>query len=46
MFCYQRNFSNPTQPVDEAQFYALVRATEWGEKIDKYRETGDAAIKR
>ena len=46
MFCYQRNFSNPTQPVDEAQFYALVRATEWNEKIDKYRETGDAAIKR
>ena len=46
MFCYQRNFSNPTQPVDEAQFYALVRATEWNEKIEKYRETGDAAIKR
>ena len=46
MFCYQKNFSNPTQPVDEAQFYALVRATEWGEKIDKYRETGDAALKR
>ena len=46
MFCYQRNFSNPTQPVDEAQFCALVRASEWGEKIDKYRETGDAAIKR
>ena len=25
-FCYQKNFSNPTLPVDEAQFYALVRA--------------------
>ena len=33
-------------PVDEAQFYALVRGTEWGEKIDKFRETGDQAIKR
>ena len=46
MFCYQKNFSNPTQPVDEAQFYALVRATQWNENIDKYRETGDAALKR
>ena len=45
-FCYQKNFSNPTQPVDEAQFWALVRATEWGEKIDKFRETGDQALKR
>ncbi|MBQ7662631.1 MAG: hypothetical protein IJS48_04570 [Prevotella sp.] len=45
-FCYQKNFCNPTQPVDEAQFYALVRATEWAEKIDKFRETGDQAIKR
>ena len=27
-FCYQKNFSNPTLPVDEAQFYALVRAGE------------------
>ena len=33
-------------PVDEAQFCALVRGTEWGEKIDKFRETGDQAIKR
>ena len=46
MFCYQKNFSNPTQPVDEAQFYALVRATQWNENIDKYRETGDALLKR
>ena len=46
MFCYQKNFSNPTQPVDEAQFYALVRASKWNENIDKYRETGDAALKR
>ena len=45
-FCYQKNFCNPTQPVDEAQFYALVRATGWGEKIDKFRETGDASLKR
>ena len=46
MFCYQKNFSNPTQPVDEAQFFALVRASKWNENIDKYRETGDAALKR
>ena len=46
MFCYQRNFGNPTLPVDEAQFYALVRATQWNENIDKYRETGDAQLKR
>ena len=46
MFCYQKNFSNPTQPVDEAQFWALVRASQWNENIDKYRETGDASLKR
>ena len=46
MYCYQKNFSYPTLPVDEAQFYALVRATQWNENIDKYRETGDAALKR
>ena len=45
-FCYQKNFSNPTLPVDEAQFWALVRATQWNENIDKFRETGDAALKR
>ena len=46
MFCYQKNFSNPTLPVDEAQFYALVRAQKWNENIDKFRETGEAALKR
>ena len=45
-FCYQKNFVNPTLPVDETQFYALVRATQWNENIDKYRETHDAALKR
>ncbi len=45
-FCYQKNFSNPTLPVDEAQFWALVRATKWNENIDKYRETGDTQLKR
>jgi hypothetical protein len=45
-FCYQKNFSNPTLPVDEAQFWALVKATQWNENIDKYRETGDAQLKR
>ena len=46
MFCYQKNFSNPTLPVDEAQFWALVKAPKWNENIDKYRETHDAALKR
>ena len=46
MFCYQKNFGNPTLPVDEAQFYALVRAKQWNENIDKYRETGEASLKR
>ena len=45
-FCYQKNFSNPTLPVDEAQFFALVRAGKWNENIDKFRETGDASLKR
>ena len=26
-FCYQKNFSNPTLPVDEPQFWGLVKAT-------------------
>ena len=46
MFCYQKNFINPTLPVDEAQFLALVRAKQWNENIDKYRETGEASLKR
>ena len=45
-FCYQKNFSNPTLPVDEAQFWALVKATKWNENIDKFRATGDASLKR
>ncbi len=46
MFCYQKSFVNPTLPVDEAQFFALVRATKWAEDIDKFRKTGDAQLKR
>ncbi len=46
MFCYQKNFSNPTLPVDEAQFWALAKAAKWNENIDKFRETGDASLKR
>ena len=45
-FCYQKNFSNPTLPVDEAQFWALVKASKWNEAIDKFRETGDQKLKR
>ncbi|MBR2150121.1 MAG: hypothetical protein IJ902_01885 [Prevotella sp.] len=46
MFSYQKSFLNPTLPVDEAQFFALVRATQWAENIDKYRATGEAQLKR
>jgi hypothetical protein len=45
-FCYQKSFFNPTLPVDEAQFYALVRATQWNEAIDTFRQTGDQKLKR
>ena len=40
MFSYQK------LPVDEQQFYALVSATQWNDNIDKYRETGEASLKR
>ena len=46
MFSYQKSFVNPTLPVDEQQFYALVSATQWNDNIDKYRETGEASLKR
>ena len=46
MFVYQKNLFNPTLPVDEAQFWALVRATKWNEAIDQFRETGDQKLKR
>ena len=45
-FSFQKNFFNPTLPVDEAQFWALVRATKWGEAIDEFRKTGDQKLKR
>ena len=46
MFSYQSCFTQPTKPVDRAQFFALVRATKWAEVIDKFRETGEQALKR
>ena len=45
-FCYQKNFFNPTLPVDEAQFWALVKATKWNEAIDQFRATGNQKLKR
>ncbi len=45
-FCYQKSFVNPTLPVDEAQFFALVRATQWKENIDRFRQTGEQSLKR
>ena len=46
VFSYQKDFFNPTLPVDEAQFWALVKATKWSQAIDKFRETGDQKLKR
>jgi len=46
MFCYQRSLSNPTEIVDEARFWALVKASRWNENIDKFRATGDVELKR
>ena len=46
MFCYQNGFANPTQPVDEERFYALVRAKAWKDVINKYRQTHDPMLKR
>ena len=45
-FSYQKNFFNPTLPVDEAQFWALVKATKWNEAIDQFRATGNQKLKR
>ena len=46
MFSYQKSFIEPTMPVDEAQFFALVRATRWAEVIEKFRQTGEQSLKR
>lgn len=46
MFVYQKSFTQPTAPVDEEQFYALVRAKVWNDAIDRFRQTGDQSIKR
>ena len=46
MFCYQKNFFNPTQPVDEQVFYELVRDKRSNDLIDGFRQSGDAALKR
>lgn len=46
MINFQINLFSPTQSLDETQFYALVRDSQWKECIEKYRQTGDAAYKR
>ena len=46
MFCYQKNFFNPTQPVDEQVFYQLVRDKRSNALIDGFRQSGNAALKR
>ncbi len=46
MFCYQRNFSLPTEVVTAERFWALVRAPYTSELIDGFRQTGDQRLKR
>ncbi|MBR1541295.1 MAG: hypothetical protein IJ628_01650 [Bacteroidaceae bacterium] len=46
MFSYQKNFFNPTQPVDEQVFYQLVRDKRSNALIDGFRQSGDASLKR
>jgi len=46
MFCYQKNYFNPTLPVEEQLFYQLVRDKESNAQIDGYRQTGNAELKR
>ena len=46
MFCLQRNFFNPTIPVDEQLFYELVRDKKSNAMIDGFRQSGNAELKR
>ena len=46
MFSYQRHLFEPTLPVDEEMFYALVRDKESNALIDGFRQSGDAKLKR
>ena len=46
MFCLQRNFFNPTIPVDEQLFYQLVRDKKSNAMIDGFRQSGNAELKR
>ena len=46
MFSYQRHLFEPTLPVDEEMFYALVRDKESSALIDGFRQSGDAKLKR
>ena len=46
MFCSQKNFFTPTEPVDEQVFYQLVRDKRSNALIDGFRQSGDAALKR
>jgi len=46
MFGLQKNFFNPTTPVDEQMFYQVVRNPENKALIDGFRQTGDANLKK
>jgi len=46
MFSYQKNFTQPTMPVDRTLFWSLVRAPQWAGLIDAFRRTGDQSLKR
>ena len=46
MFSFQQGFAQPTEPVTEQVFLALVRASRTAQLIDGFRSTGNAELKR
>ena len=46
MFCYQKTMKSPTLPVDNGQWWALVRDPETKRLISEFRKTGDDSKKR
>ena len=46
MFSYQKSFVNPTLPVDEQQFYALVSATQWNDKAFIFQAMFDETLSK
>ena len=46
MFSFQQGFAQPTEPVTEQGFMALVRASRTAQLIDGFRQSGNAELKR